>query len=176
MDQGLVCVYAFTIVLFDQAHSPLFNQAFESCLTPEIEQDLFDMANLAKTIIQEFHQSAPLASIDTSISHLRNALLLQPTPHPHRAESLYSLAEALFMRFDHAGLLQNLDETILLHREALRLRPTSDPDRLSSLVTLAASYAVRFSQTSNLEDLKEALDLRVEAIRQSGDGSASSCG
>lgn len=63
-----------------------------------------------------------LQTYENALEAFRQALLLQPDPHPDRAESLDNIASALWSCFRQNGNIDILGEVISCSRKALTLR------------------------------------------------------
>ncbi|KAJ7933181.1 CHAT domain-containing protein [Mycena leptocephala] len=113
--------------------------------------------NLALAIQSRFEQRGDPADIDEAVLLHREALTLQPTPHPERADSLNNLALAMWTQFQQQGDLVNIDEVITLHRAALALRPTPHSKRVESLCNLGNSLISVYEQSGTTTDLASAV-------------------
>ncbi|KAF8961753.1 tetratricopeptide repeat-containing protein [Flammula alnicola] len=119
---------------------------------------------VAYALQTRFGQQGASNDLDEAISLHREALVLQPAPHPHRSVSLNNFANALRTCFGQRGSSNDLDEAISLHREALVLRPAPHPDHPQSLNNLANALHTRFEQWGTSNDLDEAISLHREAL------------
>jgi tetratricopeptide (TPR) repeat protein len=107
-------------------------------------------------------QSFEIPNLDTAISLLREAILLQPELDVKRSASLSSLAVALLTRFNMTSQLQDLDEAISLFNEALEL---PHEDRLDLLNNLCAALLTRFHATTEPQHFEAGVMRRVEVLR-----------
>jgi len=107
-------------------------------------------------------QSFEISNLDTAISLLREAILLQPEHDVKRSASLSSLAVALLTRFNTTSQLQDLDEAISLFNEALEL---PHEDRLDLLNNLCAALLTRFHATTEPQHFEAGVMRRVEVLR-----------
>jgi tetratricopeptide (TPR) repeat protein len=102
--------------------------------------------------------------LNEAISLHREALALQPAPHPDRFTSLNNLAVALRSQRDGGIQVGTLHEAISLHREALALRPAPHPDRPSSLNNLGDALQSLSVHEGGIGSLGEAISLYREAL------------
>ncbi|KAJ7897480.1 CHAT domain-containing protein, partial [Mycena leptocephala] len=102
--------------------------------------------------------------IDEAMDLLRQALALQPPPHPTRGRCLNNLAAVIRTRFEHHGDLGDIDEAIELLREALGLHEPPHPDRGMSLNNIADAVKTRFHMRGDPRDINEAIELHREAL------------
>ena len=102
--------------------------------------------------------------LDEAISLYRQALELQPPPHPNRSSSLSNLASVLRIRFEHEGHRIDLDEAISLNREVLNFYLPPHHDRGGSLYNLATALAIQFEAGGRKSDLDEAISLIRQAV------------
>jgi len=131
----------------------------------EDNADVFQLLNLAKSMIELFFQSGR-----TSILRLQFPFFVKALSYSLRhatddqSRILSNLGGALNEKFDRFGQLKDLDEAISLHHEALDLRPTAHPDRSISLNNLAIALYTRFKQLGRGEDLDKAILLHRSAL------------
>jgi hypothetical protein len=85
------------------------------------DQDPAELYGLAKAILVECKEAAPLSDLNSTVWLLREALALYPPQHHHRSDSLNDLAEALVARFWHVGQDQDLSEAFSLREEARKM-------------------------------------------------------
>jgi hypothetical protein len=74
--------------------------------------------NLACALFSRFEQQREFGDLDESIRLHREALDLEPSPHPDRCMSLNSLASVLSTRFEQKGDPADLEQAILDFRGA----------------------------------------------------------
>jgi hypothetical protein len=129
----------------------------------ETDQQAKELTQLATSTLNEFHQAAPLASLETAISLHRDALRLCAVPHIERSVSLNGLALGLTARFYRTGHIVDLDDAISTFQEALNSVPASDRDRGGIRRDLSAALLTRFGKTSEFPDLEYAVSLHNES-------------
>ncbi|PPR04185.1 hypothetical protein CVT26_003822, partial [Gymnopilus dilepis] len=78
--------------------------------------------------------------LDESITLHRQALDLQPSPHPLRPNALNSLANCLQTRFRHMKLATDLEESKKLLTESIQLSPINHPSRPKAKASMATLY------------------------------------
>jgi hypothetical protein len=106
-----------------------------------------------RSLRAHFIQSGQYEHLDNASLLHREALELQPVPHPDRSISVNNLAMALRTRFRQSGQYADLDDAFLCNREALDLRP----DQVMSLDNVALALRTRFKQSGQRDDLDEAI-------------------
>ncbi|KAJ2925972.1 hypothetical protein H1R20_g11119, partial [Candolleomyces eurysporus] len=122
------------------------------------------ITTLAAAVHRRDDQTESLTGLTEAISLHREALELQPSPHPNRSSSLYNLGNALLDRHRRTGNIADLEEAISLHREALELRPSPHPDRSDSLNNLGNALLDCYQRTETIADLEEAISLLREKL------------
>ena len=83
--------------------------------SPELALEKYE---IAKSMLIQCKQSAPLEDLDTAILLFREALLQRPDSHPMRSHAINNLAMGLLTRFNHLGHTEDLGEAISLVRES----------------------------------------------------------
>lgn len=115
------------------------------------------LANIQAGVRQSFE----ISKLDTAVSLLRDALILQPRLDAQRSASLSGLAMALMTRFTLTSRLQDLDEAILLFSEALELPLENRPNFMTNL---SAALLIKYHQTAQFQDFESAVHWRRTAI------------
>jgi hypothetical protein len=105
-----------------------------------------------------------MSDLEETISLHREALQLQPSPHPERSLSLSNLAISLGNLYQRTRGIADLEEAILLDREGLELRPSPHPERSHSLWNLSLSLKDMYKVTGVLSDLQESITLCEELL------------
>ncbi|KAJ6607240.1 CHAT domain-containing protein [Mycena sp. CBHHK59/15] len=145
---------------FDQA---LHYQARALCPDAFLDADSL-LSNLGIALRQRFSQRRDMADLDSAIQLQREALVLQPDPHPGYSASRNQLALALRERFEHGGDLADLDDAIALHREAADGVPGTHPSRRAYLGNLGNVLHARFKKRGDPADLDSAIEQHREAL------------
>ena len=83
---------------------------------------------IAKSMLTECKQSAPLEDLERAILLFREALHQHPDSHPMHPYSLDNLTMGLLTRFDHLGRTEDVDEAISLVYERGTVRPDVSGD------------------------------------------------
>ena len=94
----------------------------------------------------------------------REALLLRPSPHPNRSESLINLAYGLQTCFEQRGASNDLDEAISLLTQANFVRSAHHPLHSDQLKRLAIALRIRFDDGHLLHDITEAISLYEQLL------------
>ena len=105
-----------------------------------------------------------MEDLDEALLCHRDALKLQPWPHPNRPMSLNSVAAQLMMSFVQSGQREDLHKAISLYREALEPQHTPRSNRYMSLNNLALALEYLFDEDGQHEQLEAALDVYNESI------------
>jgi hypothetical protein len=87
---------------------------------------------IAKSMLTECKQSAPLEDLDRAILLFREALLQCPNSYPMRPYALNNLVMGLLTRFDHLGRTEDIDEAISLANECGAVRPGVSGDGIEN--------------------------------------------
>ncbi len=91
----------------------------------------------AISLIAQFTQHNDANILSQAIARLRQALSLEPSPHPDRPLTLNKLGAALKTQYDVSSDISDLEEAIGHHRECLEYRPEGHEKRLQTLNDLA---------------------------------------
>ncbi len=122
------------------------------------------VAHRAATLLQETLNTGDLATLDTVIDLLRQALAATPADHPDRAQMLANLAGALQAQFERTGDKANLDTAITVGQQAVSATPADHPDRAPILSNLGRALQIRFKGSGDLADLDAAITARQQAV------------
>ena len=100
---------------------------------------------------------ADLASLDTAIGNLRDALGLVPANHALRLMLLTNLGALLLSRFEYTGEQDSLDEAILLSRQAAVSAPAGHSNRGQYLSNLGIALVHQARLSDAEDDAKQAI-------------------
>ncbi|KAJ6629734.1 hypothetical protein B0H10DRAFT_2184301 [Mycena sp. CBHHK59/15] len=101
----------------------------------EVEDDPWNMASCALTILADFHQSVDGALLDSAIFLHRQALSLWMPLHPRRWKSLFELSSCLIIRFGLTGEIAELHEAVSILRQLQLLQPNRSSCLYAALIT-----------------------------------------
>ncbi|KAJ6605440.1 CHAT domain-containing protein [Mycena vulgaris] len=90
---------------------------------PEIDDSVEDLMSCASAIVDEFHQSVDLATLDTGIALYRTVLSFSDQLSPLYWKSLFDLSTSLVTRYHRTGDSHNIAHSLTLLRRLLRVRP-----------------------------------------------------
>ncbi|KAK0433471.1 CHAT domain-containing protein [Armillaria borealis] len=118
----------------------------------------------AISLLAQFAQHDDANILSQAIAWLKQALSLEPRPHPDRPLTLNKLGCALKTQHDVSSDLSVLKEAIGYHRECLQHRPKGHENRIQTLNNLAIALRALRVSADDMNAGDEAIALLWEAI------------